>query len=178
MLGLVKLANWIQDLLDSVDESGVLIHVTEVLPVENHVLALTFNNGDTGVVDLTCYLENRAALAPLQDIEFFRKVTIKDGMLSWPGGIQIDAVTLHCLVRSSWPATYCWLRKGLRITETQIVDKNHWFTEGDRSPTTYPPAIEESEEKSQRDLTLGGGNKLLIFDLDFYRVQFPVTSPQ
>lgn len=97
-----NLMDWFHNLFEPVIDSGTpIVHVTNVLPVSDHTLVLAFDNGDLGTIDLARHVEFRGVLAPLQDVTFFRRVSVENGTLSWPGDIQMDPTVLHQLVMNN-----------------------------------------------------------------------------
>jgi hypothetical protein len=60
-------------------------------------LALRFRDGLVAELDFSRdVLEDHGPMAaPLRDPEFFARVTIEDGALTWPNGYDIDPVTAH-----------------------------------------------------------------------------------
>lgn len=94
--------DWLQNLFDPVIDSGTpVIHVTNVLPVVDHILVLGFDNGDVGTLDLARHVEFRGTLAPLADVTYFKRVQVKSGTLWWPGDIQMDPTVLHQLTKEN-----------------------------------------------------------------------------
>lgn len=71
------------------------IEAVSVLP--NHRLAVTFRDGRKGVVDFSAIATTSTPgiYAPLADIDFFARVTIELGVLTWPNGADIDPAWLH-----------------------------------------------------------------------------------
>lgn len=71
------------------------IHAVSVLP--GHRLALTFRDGSTGIADFSGIgtTSDPGIYAPLADVEFFGRVQIELGVLTWPNGADIDPAWLH-----------------------------------------------------------------------------------
>lgn len=73
--------------------------VVEVKPEADHRLFLRFKDGLSGYVRLQ--RENlTGALAPLQDVQFFRQVFIDDGAVAWPGEIDLAPDAMYAEVAS------------------------------------------------------------------------------
>lgn len=71
------------------------IHAVSVLP--GHRLALTFRDGSTRIADFSGIgaASNPGGYAPLADLDFFGRVQIELGVLTWPNGADIDPAWLH-----------------------------------------------------------------------------------
>jgi hypothetical protein len=78
----------------------MLRDVQEVRPLEHYQLWLRFEDGVTGTVDLRQYLKFQGVFAPLRDVKEFAKVTVNHelGVVSWPGGADLDADVLYAAV--------------------------------------------------------------------------------
>jgi len=62
--------------------------IIEVTPERNYHLFVRFKDGLAGRLRLQ-ESEMTGALAPLRDVEFFKRVYIDYGALTWPGGIDL-----------------------------------------------------------------------------------------
>lgn len=71
------------------------IHALSVLP--GHRLALTFRGGSTDIADFLGIgtTANPGIYAPLADLDFFGRVQIDLGELTWPNGADIDPAWLY-----------------------------------------------------------------------------------
>ncbi len=60
-------------------------HVVAAKHIEGHRIAVRFNDGSSGKVDLT---ESLAVpiFQPLRDVECFRRFSVEGHTLSWPNG--------------------------------------------------------------------------------------------
>jgi hypothetical protein len=65
-----------------------------------HRIHLTFNDGSSGVVDFSRWL-NGAVFAPLRDPENFARFVLDGGTVSWPSGADIAPETLYEEARAS-----------------------------------------------------------------------------
>jgi Protein of unknown function (DUF2442) len=73
-----------------------LIKVTSVKAKQGHALLITFSNGAAGVFDFSTMVARGGTMVePLKDITYFQRVFIESGVLAWPNGFDIDAISLH-----------------------------------------------------------------------------------
>jgi len=68
--------------------------IVEVRAEKNHGLWLRFADGITGIVQLNPS-EFTGVLEPLRDPEFFGKVYLEHGAVSWPGEIDLAPDALY-----------------------------------------------------------------------------------
>ena len=74
------------------------MRVTKVEYLHDYKLKLTFSDRKVKVVDLEIKIKNAKGLfLPLQDVEYFKQVTLDDGPLSihWPNGADICPDVLY-----------------------------------------------------------------------------------
>ncbi len=73
--------------------------VKTVDPMPGYRLALTFDDGTSGVVDCTPWLYERdtGVFAPLRDPRLFAQVFVNQefGVIEWPNGADIDPYVLY-----------------------------------------------------------------------------------
>ena len=60
-------------------------------------LYLTFENGEEGIVDLSSYIKRGGVFCKFSDIEYFRKVYLVHGVLTWPGDVDIAPETIYSM---------------------------------------------------------------------------------
>ncbi len=60
-------------------------------------LHLTFENGKEGVVELSSYKERSGVFSKFSDIDYFRKVYVDHGVLTWPNNVDIAPETIYSL---------------------------------------------------------------------------------
>jgi hypothetical protein len=70
-----------------------VIKVLTCKPVADFKLALTFSNGERGVLDASIYLSEKqgSLLEPLKTISYFQSCFIDAGALCWPNGLELSA---------------------------------------------------------------------------------------
>ncbi|MDD2715588.1 MAG: DUF2442 domain-containing protein [Candidatus Wallbacteria bacterium] len=73
--------------------------ITDFRLLDKFKLELTFDNGKTGIVDLSGYAKKGGVFKSFEEIEYFQKVDLNRelGVLSWPGGVDISPETLYHL---------------------------------------------------------------------------------
>lgn len=65
-----------------------------------HLIHLTFNDGSSGIVDFSRWL-NGAAFVPLRDPDRFARFFVDGGTVTWPNGADIAPETLYDEVRAA-----------------------------------------------------------------------------
>jgi hypothetical protein len=76
------------------------VTVTDARVLDGYCLELTFSDGKRGVVDLKNRIVGKGKLyQALEDIEFFRKVSVSAdlGTVVWPNGLDICPDLLYSL---------------------------------------------------------------------------------
>ena len=63
----------------------MFIEVIKADYLDGYRVKLLFNNGETRIVDLSQSL-NGSVFAPLKDLEFFKRFTIKFNTIEWENG--------------------------------------------------------------------------------------------
>jgi hypothetical protein len=79
-----------------------MLRVTEVEPLEEHRLRVSFNDGMVGEIDCTFLLRGTLG-TPLRDPEYFRQVTVdpEARTVVWPNGLDPAPELLHELAAAS-----------------------------------------------------------------------------
>ena len=74
----------------------MMIDVTGVRSVGEHKLEIEFSDGTVGVRDFASIATKTGPMAqPLKDPQYFARVFIEDGALTWPNGYDWDPIALH-----------------------------------------------------------------------------------
>lgn len=60
-----------------------MVRITEIIPNDNHTIAVKLDNGKAGIFDVKEYL-SIGVFAELNDIEYFRQVRNHGRYISWP----------------------------------------------------------------------------------------------
>lgn len=83
-----------------------VVRVVEVAPREGRRLALTFDDGAAGVVDVSALLVGPAFDVVREDDLVFAQVHLDGyGSISWPNGVDLDAWVLYELTVAETAAT-------------------------------------------------------------------------
>ena len=72
----------------------MFIEVTKADYLDGYRVKLLFNNGETRIVDLSQHL-NGTVFAPLKDLEFFKRFTIKFNTIEWENGADFAPEYLY-----------------------------------------------------------------------------------
>ena len=74
--------------------------VTQVRCVDDRSLALVFEDGASGVVDVERLTRFEGLYGPLRNPTVFRAARLDEhaGTVHWPHGADLDPKVLHCLV--------------------------------------------------------------------------------
>jgi len=77
--------------------------VIEVRPVRKYVLYIAFDDGVAGEIDFSPYIHRGPIFQPLADEDYFRRVTIAGGTVSWPNGADIAPERLYEMLEAALP---------------------------------------------------------------------------
>ena len=72
----------------------MFIEVTKAEYLDGYRVKLLFNNGETKIADLSRSL-NGAVFAPLKDIEYFKRFSIKFNTIEWENGADFAPEYLY-----------------------------------------------------------------------------------
>ncbi len=78
--------------------------ITRVRHVRGYVCYIEFDDGSSGEIDLTAYLDKGPIFAALADIDLFKQVGIEGGTLSWPNGADIAPERIYEMLHSANPS--------------------------------------------------------------------------
>lgn len=80
-----------------------LIAIEQAHYVEGYKIALTFNNGESGIADLSDALDGKM-FEPLKDEAFFRQFSLDEWpTLCWPNGADLAPEFLYFKATGDWP---------------------------------------------------------------------------
>lgn len=71
-----------------------LVDVVEVVPLESFKLYVSFEDGASGIFDVSPYLD-KGVFKALRDIAVFNAVRVDNGTAVWPGNIDIAPERLY-----------------------------------------------------------------------------------
>ena len=79
--------------------------VTKVKYVRDYLLQITFNNGETKIVDMEPYVGGDGVFKPLQDIEYFKTVKLDSAgnTICWENGCDMCPDVLYQIGKASAP---------------------------------------------------------------------------
>lgn len=79
-----------------------MIDVVGVHALGGHKLQIEFSDGTVGVRDFVAVCEKTGAMAaPLKDPDYFARVFVDDGALTWPNGYDWDPTALYDEMQSA-----------------------------------------------------------------------------
>lgn len=73
-----------------------MIDVIGIKRLGNYSLEIEFSDGSRGVRDFADVVARQGEMVrPLRDRDYFARVFIEDGALTWPNGYDVDSIALH-----------------------------------------------------------------------------------
>lgn len=79
-----------------------MVDVVSFRPRDGYIVDVDFSNGASGTVDMAYYRKPHGAMTlPLAEEAFFNRVTLVDGIPTWPNGYDIDAIALHMRMKEA-----------------------------------------------------------------------------
>ena len=78
-----------------------LNQLAEVRYVRERIVCLRFDDGLSGEVDLSAYVECGPIFEPLAEENFFKQARIEGGTIAWPNGADIAPERLYELLEKA-----------------------------------------------------------------------------
>jgi len=79
-----------------------MVKVVSLTPMGDFTMFVRFSNGLAGTAGFSHFVGARgSASEPLFEEAFFNRVTVIDGIPTWPNGYDIDAIALHMRMKAA-----------------------------------------------------------------------------
>ncbi len=77
-----------------------LLKVVDAKHIDKYEIELTFNNGESGIVNLQdkIFNDHRKIFEPLQDVDYFKNFIKNRWTVEWPNGLDLAPEFLYDLV--------------------------------------------------------------------------------
>ncbi|HIK13582.1 MAG TPA: DUF2442 domain-containing protein [Oscillatoriaceae cyanobacterium M33_DOE_052] len=91
----------------------MLKDIVAVTPLEEYQLYLRFEDNKEGVADISQLINFTGIFAPLQDLNYFKKVKINPeyGTIYWENGADLDPDVLYAVITDKPITSYDNLRR-------------------------------------------------------------------
>ncbi len=76
------------------------LHLLQAQYISGHRLNVIFDDGTSGIIDLSAELEG-PVFEPLRDINFFRQFSLNGATIEWPNGADFAPEYLHSLLNAA-----------------------------------------------------------------------------
>lgn len=80
---------WTASIYDRTIKVKAMHTVKDVNPIDNHILLITFDTGEKKMFDVSPYLD-KGIFTELKSTDYFKKVKVFLGSISWPNGQDFD----------------------------------------------------------------------------------------
>jgi hypothetical protein len=82
-----------------------LNEVTQIGYADGYCYHIVFDDGTSGNIDFSEYLDKGPVFAPLRDLDFFKQARIEGGTISWPNGDDVAPESLYERVKRTQQTT-------------------------------------------------------------------------
>jgi len=90
----------IQDSASSIRSESMYPSVQEVVPGDDYVLSIVFDNGESGTLDMKPVLDF-GVFQRIKDLDAFRRVRVAFDTIEWDCGVDLDPEYVYANCKSS-----------------------------------------------------------------------------